>query len=139
MQALLDFVQGLVLTQTEQVRHQWVALFAAFGLVDGVRDASIIRPVVLGRAAVELADKGNQSRRDCHQLVQHSVPADVVEGAEPVKLQDDPLCIQVRHETQEESQGVGAGACAQGKLVRRTCGRDGLLFLLNQRPSNQAV
>ena len=139
VQALLDFVQGLVLTQTVQVRHQWVALFAAFGLVDGVRDASIIRPVVFGRTTVELADEGHQGRRHFHQLAQHGFPADVIEGAEPVELQDDPLVIQFRQKTQKESQRIGTGARAERELVRRARGRDGFLLLLDQRPSDQAA
>ena len=61
---MLYLLQCLVLPQTVHVRHNGVALLATFGLVDGVGDAGLFRPVIGGRAAVELADERRQTGGD---------------------------------------------------------------------------
>ena len=107
-------------SQSEQQRHQGIALFAAFALRDRMWLPLIVCPNVFGRRRVRQAHEGQGGSRlwQGGELSKHSGTPDVVESADAVDAEHAELGVQVARGAEEVANALRPGSGGQGVLKR---------------------
>ena len=111
MKVVVDGLQSTVLPQAVEHGHYWVAMLPTLALQDGVSDASVVLPKVLGNTAAELADEG-----------QHWLPAILCRTRSHC-----PLTSWWCSGSPRDSVRHTLATCSGGKCVLKRCG--GLLHV----------
>ena len=125
----------------EERRHQRVALFTTFGLVDAVRGSITIGPEQLGRGAVKQPDERQCAAgiRDAVEGCKHCLSADEVEGTDPVDRQHCERRVPVTLGVEGVGKGFGAGTGGQRVLMRPGGLVKGSRELLRERTRDEAA